>query len=394
MKLAGPDEDARLEALRRLGVLDTPAEPLFDGLARSAAAACGTPMALIALTDRDRQWIKAQVGLPGVTEFRREASGPPNAVFLAGAPLVTPEGHVVGTLCVLDTEARPPLAPAQRVVLDELAGTVMQALLLRKAAHRTLQSSSEQMFRELSEAQQELRASNDFLARAEEIAGVGGWRMNLQTRELLWTSQVRRIYGLPADFQPRGDEHKRFFSPGAQAVIRSTADECLATGRPWDVLLPMVTAQGHSRWVRSIGQVEVQDNVPVALVGALQDVTDTQEARAALLESQERLRQALEGSSLALWDLDVGAGTIYLSETWNVMLGGPPMETRLRAEDLLKRVPVDELPRIQAALEPVLEGRSPRYMVQHQVRREDGSLMWCTARAGWPRRTPMACRCA
>ncbi|NML48586.1 PAS domain-containing protein [Ramlibacter sp. G-1-2-2] len=508
-------ETERLEALHRLGVLDTPAEALLDTLVRSAAAACGTPMALIGLMDRDRLWIKAQVGLPGLSELPREATfcdlvlgsgatveiadarqdprvqakacvtGPPHVVFYAGVPLRTPGGHAIGTLAVLDQQPRTALAPAQRAALEELGRAVVQALLLRQAAHRTVQASSEQMFRQMSEAcpvgifhndarggctyvnpewqaifgmpfeqalgegwtraihpddlpavlakwdeatargevfdmnfrvlrpdgqvrhvwaharsitlpdgsraafvgtisdvskqvaqEQQLRASNTFLARAEEIAGVGGWRMDLRTREILWTRQVRRIYELPPEYEPRGDEHKRFFSDGAQAVIRDTARECIASGRPWDVLLPMVTAQGHPRWVRSIGQVEMEGGQPVALVGALQDVSDTHEARTALLESQERLRRALEGSSLALWDLDVGAGTLYLSETWSLMLGGEPVETRLRAGDLLKMVPVEELPRIQAALEPVLEGRSPRYMVQHQVRRVDGSLMW------------------
>ncbi|MDB5859614.1 MAG: hypothetical protein JWQ76_3303 [Ramlibacter sp.] len=508
-------EPARLEALRRLGVLDTPAEALMDSLARSAAAACGAPMAMITLIDEHRQWIKAQVGLPGLAEIPREASlctavldvqgyaeipdtrrdprarakacvtSAPNVGFYAGAPLQTPDGHVVGTLCVLDTAPRAGLSPAQRETLQELARAAMQALLLRQAAHRTLQSSSEQMFRELSETcpvgifhadtagkiiyvnpegarifgrsrddlladdwvgsvhpddragivetwqrataagtvleytyrvcrpagdvvhvrvraqavrlpggshggyvgsiadvteqvayQRELRSSNDFLARAEEIAGVGGWRYSPVTREVVWTPQIRRIYDLPEGYMPRGDEQKTYFSPEAQLVIRRTAETCMATGEPWDVLLPMVTAAGRRRWVRSIGQVETRDGQPVALVGALQDVTDTQEARAALVESQERLNRALDGSGLALWDLDLGSETVYLSETWSALLGGPPRETICTAQELLSLVPREDLAGIQAALADVLAGNSPHYRVEHRVRRHDGQLVW------------------
>ena len=514
---SAPDagEGRRLEALHRLGVLGTPAEALLDSLTRAAATACGTPMAALNLLDTTRQWTKAQVGLPGMAETPREDSictlvvasggyieipdtrsdprtrGKPCVsdarpiAFYAGAPLRTPEGEVVGTLCVLDDQPRAGLTEAQRTVLLELARAVAQALLLRQAAHRSLQASSEQMFREVSEAcpvgifhtdargqviyanpeaakifgrpiadllgdrwvqwlheedddemlnlwhqaagtgtvfdhvyrvvrpdggvvhvrgraqavhlpdgsaagyvgsledvteqmrsQEQMRASNEFLARAEQIAGVGAWRYVLGTREIYWTSQVRRIYELPPDYVPRGDEETRFFEAGAQKVIRDTAIACIQNGDPWDVQLPMITAKGRQVWVRSVGQVERRDGKPYALVGALQDVTENQLARGALERSQERLERALEGSSLALWDLDVAGEKVYLSEQWSVMLGGEPKETRITARQLLELVEPEDLPRIQEALQQVLVGDSSRYVVQHRVRRRDGSLLW------------------
>ena len=509
------DEAARLGALHRLGILHTPAETLLDSLARSAAAACGTPVALVTLIDQDRLWVKAQAGLEGLAEFPRAGTlcttvlaardyveipdarldartrdkscvlGAPQFVFYAGAPLATPEGHVVGTLCVLDHVPRAGLQPAQRSALQELARATMQALLLRQAAHRTLQSSSEQMFRELSEScpvgifhtdaqghciytnpqcqqllglslqetlgegwarnihpddraaaktawlavaasgrtfdyiyrvvhadgkllhvcararavalpggspggyvgsvidvsdevatRAQLQATNAFLARAEQIAGVGGWRVDLRTNEVLWTAQTRRLHELPPDYRPRGDEYLRFFAPEAQRVIRSTAERSMATGEPWDVQLPMTTASGRQIWVRSIGQVEFRDGRPAVLLGAMQDVTESQLARVALEQSQERLHRALEGSGLALWDLDVHTGTIYLSATWSLMRGGEPGEIHCNARELLDLVPQEDLPSITAGLEKVLAGTSSHYAVQHRVRRLDGSLLW------------------
>ncbi len=57
-------ESARLDALHRCHILDTPSEPAFDELARLAAYVCRTPMAVISLVDATRQWFKSVVGLP------------------------------------------------------------------------------------------------------------------------------------------------------------------------------------------------------------------------------------------------------------------------------------------------------------------------------------------
>ncbi|HZN47014.1 MAG TPA: PAS domain-containing protein, partial [Ramlibacter sp.] len=409
----------------------------------------------------------------------------PPLAFYAGAPLVTPDGHVIGSLCVLDHVPRAPLSEDQRTALQELASTVMHALLLRQVAHRSLLTSSEHMYRELSETcpvgifhtdasarviyvnpegaqivgrrredllgddwvnsvheadrshvramwqqtaalgqvfdhtfrvvtpqgaivhvrvraqavrlpdgstggyvgsvedvspqvrhEEQLQASNDFLARAEQIAGVGAWRLNLATREILWTGQTRRLFELPPDYQPQGDEHLKYFPPEAQQVLHAATEACLQTGEPWDVQLRMTTARGRSIWVRSIGQLERRDGKPHALVGALQDVTESRLAREALERSEERLHRALDGSGLALWDLDLPAQAVFLSEQWSVMLGGVPAETRCGARELFRLVPPEDVPGIVSALAQVLEGRSPRYLVEHRVRHRDGSLLW------------------
>ncbi|NVO06906.1 MAG: GAF domain-containing protein, partial [Rhodoferax sp.] len=130
------NEVARLAALRALGVLDSPVEAEFDALVKVASTVCDVPIALISLVDSDRQWFKANVGLPGVDETPRDIAfcahaihsagifEVPNAMldarfadnplvtrspgirFYAGAPIRLSSGHVAGTLCVIDRVAR------------------------------------------------------------------------------------------------------------------------------------------------------------------------------------------------------------------------------------------------------------------------------------------------
>ena len=168
MSLAGIRESGpawteadRLKALDSYDVLDTPAEAHFDDLVQVAAQICGKPMALISLVDARRQWFKAAKGLDA-TETPREiafcahairqdglftvedatldarfaenplVTGDPNLRFYSGAPLVTPEGFPVGTLCVLDTKPGQ-LTPEQRFALEALGRQVVAQLELRKA---------------------------------------------------------------------------------------------------------------------------------------------------------------------------------------------------------------------------------------------------------------------
>jgi len=156
------DESERLATLHEYRILDTPAEEVFDDLTWLASFICQTPMALVTLIDRHRQWFKSRVGLdiaetprsesicahavlkpdrllevPDAAKDRRFAGMPgiangPGVRFYAGAPLVGTRGHAVGTICVLDREPRS-LSEDQRRALRILAA---QAVFLLESRVR------------------------------------------------------------------------------------------------------------------------------------------------------------------------------------------------------------------------------------------------------------------
>lgn len=150
------DEDDRLNALRDLLLLDTPPEERYDRLARFAAEQLDMPIALLTLVDGQRQWFKSRVGVD-VTETPRDISfcghaimkeelfvvedassdprfsdnplvtGAPHIRFYAGAPLSSPSGHHIGTLCVIDTVPRT-LGAVELSILDALRCLVNETL--------------------------------------------------------------------------------------------------------------------------------------------------------------------------------------------------------------------------------------------------------------------------
>jgi anti-sigma regulatory factor (Ser/Thr protein kinase) len=154
------DETARLAALRRYRILDTQPEQAFDDLVLLASQICGTPIALITLLDEKRQWFKSRTGI-SATETARSISfcahtiqgrelfvvpdtladerfrenplvvDAPWARFYAGSPLITHDGHTLGSLCVIDRVPRT-LTPEQRVALEALRRQAVAQLELRR----------------------------------------------------------------------------------------------------------------------------------------------------------------------------------------------------------------------------------------------------------------------
>jgi len=114
----------------------------------------------------------------------------------------------------------------------------------------------------------------------------------------------------------------------------------------------------------------------------LHNAMDTIEAE------RERLAFALEGSRLAMWELDLEHGTVILSPEWARMLGDPPGETRTTAVKLLERVPEEEHAIIQEATQRLLRGDADHYDVEHRVRRADGTWLWIRSRGQVMRRSP------
>jgi PAS domain S-box-containing protein len=154
------NESERLETLHQYQILDTPPESTFDDLTRLASDICETPIALITFIDAHRQWFKSTIGL-SVTETPREISFCAHAImehrpfivrdassdprfadhpwvifdphirFYAAAPLRTPQGHALGTVCVMDRTPRE-LRPKQLEDLETIAHETMSLLDLRR----------------------------------------------------------------------------------------------------------------------------------------------------------------------------------------------------------------------------------------------------------------------
>jgi GAF domain-containing protein len=182
------NEKKRLKVLWQYEVLDTVPEEVFDDLTELAARICEAPIALISLVDEKRQWFKSKIGtsvmetsrdfsfcayaikqadlfiVPDATLDERFADNPlvtsePKIRFYAGAPLITPDGYALGTLCVIDKVPRE-LRLEQKQALRILAHHVVSQLELRRRSRELgdVRDETARLKDELDKARAELSA--------------------------------------------------------------------------------------------------------------------------------------------------------------------------------------------------------------------------------------------
>lgn len=178
------NEEVRLKELHALSILDTPNESEYDAITTLAATICETPIALISLVDRDRQWFKSRLGVDfdqtersiafcthaimqdelfvvnDASKDSRFCDNPlvknqPGIRFYTGMPLISDNGNAIGTLCVIDYSPRE-ITSAQKESLRLLAKQVVELFELR-VANQKLRTISESRNRFLKVINHEMR---------------------------------------------------------------------------------------------------------------------------------------------------------------------------------------------------------------------------------------------
>lgn len=343
------NEDDRLQALRRYNILDTEAEQAFDDLATLAAQICGTPIALVSLIDETRQWFKAKCGLdtnetsrdiafcahaiehpdeifmvPNALTDRRFANNPlvidaPNIRFYAGVPLVTPDQHALGTLCVIDRHPRN-FSLEQQHALKLLARQVMDQLELRlsliekqetiaklQIIEATLLQSETLLIHTLAERDQMMESLRESEARwhfALEGAGDGVWDWNIQTDVVFYSRQWKAMLGYAEDEigHTIAECHDRIHPDDRAGVDANLERHFKGETSVYCSEHRTRCKDGHYKWTLNRGKVLEwsEDGQPKRMLGILTDISDRKQLEQDLQANQAFQKLLFDESNDAL----------------------------------------------------------------------------------------------
>ncbi len=382
------NEAGRLAALRRYEVLDTPPERVFDDIAALAAHICGAPIALVSLVDAERQWFKARVGVdatetardisfcghgilegdlfvvPDALADERFADNPlvlqdPQVRFYAGSRLVTPDGHAVGMLCVIDRQPRR-LTSEQEEALRALGRQVVDQLELRATIGELRKTLGELAESETSYWDM-VESSTDFVFTHDLAGGI-----------LSANRAFLRLAGVERASELAGRSIVDFIVPPNRHLFADYLQTIRADGRA-EGLMTVETAEGE-RVLEYRNVLRSAAEGATLVRGFARDVTERLRVQHAVERSEERLRKIFEEAPIGMAIVGLDGRFLQVNAAFCRMLGYGAEELTLRTFGDVTH-PDD----LEAALETgarLFRGEVPSYTLEKRYLTKAGETVW------------------
>jgi PAS domain S-box-containing protein len=318
------DEFERLDALDEYEIVGPEAEEAFDRVASLASKVFEVPIAMVNIIDEDTQWTKSCVGLD-VSSVERDQSicthtiveqtvvdipdlrddprfednrfvtGEPHLRSYAGAPISTPDGHVLGAVCIIDYEAREPLDDDQKAILSDLAQLAFDEMELR----RETRLHQEEVARREAVAE-ELRLNTERLETAMDAASMGVWEWDTQTDMIELQSDLPSRYGFdPGQREQPLSQLLDVIEPEFRDDVLAQFEQAREAPRMPPLRFRIQQAEDRATWIEISGRRR-ESGSPI-FVGAVRDVSVEQHRLQQLEESKANFQRMLENVPFAVF---------------------------------------------------------------------------------------------
>ncbi|WP_247235215.1 PAS domain-containing protein [Telluribacter sp. SYSU D00476] len=401
-----PENDAqRLEALYRYQLLDSPPEKSFTNLAHIIADVFDVPIALISLVDKERVHFKGNVGMPGIKNVDRGQSLCSLAVlsqeptvisntladpcllanplvhgdfglrFYAGAPLITPDGFNIGTVCIVDKKERT-FTEREKERLVRFSKTVMHEIELRLASIQQ------------AKVQDELYKTQIQLHAALAAGKVTTWHWDMVENCLSGSAELASLFGVDAQEAIKGLPLEIFIKSIFEEdrdYVTARIQRAIETGEEYEAEYRVVNSEGQQRWAIARGKVMYDcHQSPIGFTGILIDVTEKKQAEQEITDKNKELNSLYQELQFVTntipqlaWATDPDGTANFFNKVWYEYSGLTYDELKASGWTQLLH-PEDYTSTLRAWQQARATGGI--YEVEYRLKRHDGTYRWFLAR--------------
>ncbi|MFT6362329.1 MAG: PAS domain S-box-containing protein [Planctomycetota bacterium] len=231
-------------------------------------------------------------------------------------------------------------------------------------------------------AEDTIRISTQLLEASQSIGKLGGWELNLATKNLYWTAETYRIHDTtPEQFDPTVDAGVGYFLPESRLLLTNALEAATERGEGYDLELETLTTSGRRIDVRTTCAVTMKDGRPSKLTGIFQDITERKRAEVALKDNQAELQMAIHAANIGPWHWDLVTDEFYFSPEWKRQIGYEDHEFTNVFSEWVDHMHPDDREPILHAVQAFREDPSKGYSVDFRFRHKDGSYRWIHTRA-------------
>ncbi len=156
---------------------------------------------------------------------------------------------------------------------------------------------------------------------AAKLAIIGSWEVDLVKGTVFWSDITRDIHEVDKDFVPDLSKGLDFYRPDMRPIIEVAVNTAIQNHENWDLELPIITAKGNERWIRTIGKPEFRDGTCVRIYGSFQDIHQRKKSEELIRETNERFHIVTEATNDAIWDYEITKNELFWGKGFRTQFG-------------------------------------------------------------------------
>jgi PAS domain S-box-containing protein len=227
-----------------------------------------------------------------------------------------------------------------------------------------------------------IRKHEESLKKAQQIAKMGSWELDIETNEVFWTEELYKMYEFDPSLPPPSfTEHIKLFTPKSWEELSSSIAKTREYGIPYELELKTIRKDKEHGWMWARGEAIFDKNQKIiGLHGTAQDITERKLVKERLKESELRLSIAIEGTEAGIWDWDILKNKVVFSQQWKAMLGYDDAEIENSFDGWKNLWHPEDVSSIEKAVSDHINGLSEKYELIHRCRHKNGEWRWIMTR--------------